>query len=171
MILVRGLHQSAPPLPALSFEEFFEAERPRLFRALLLVTRNTHEAEELMQDAFMKVWERWDRVQFLENPTAYLYTTAMNAFRTRYRRALLAAKRTLAPTPSADPFDVVAAHEEALQRLGRLTQRQRAALVLTDLLGHSFEQAAKELGIKPGTVRVLVSQARAALKRGEGSDE
>jgi DNA-directed RNA polymerase specialized sigma24 family protein len=51
-----------------------------------------------------------------------------------------------------------------------LTPRQRAAVVLTELLGHSFDKAATELRIKPGTVRVLVSQARATLKRVEAND-
>src|SRR5947207_1099906 len=48
----------APP----GFESFFELRHERLFRALWLVTRNRHEAEELTQDAFLKVWQRWDRV-------------------------------------------------------------------------------------------------------------
>ena len=47
---------------ALAFEEFFEAERARLFRALLLVTHDSAESEDLMQEAFVRVWERWDRV-------------------------------------------------------------------------------------------------------------
>ena len=44
------------------FEAFFEAHRRRLYGALTLVTGNRFEAEEIMQDAFLRVWERWDRV-------------------------------------------------------------------------------------------------------------
>jgi DNA-directed RNA polymerase specialized sigma24 family protein len=44
------------------FEVFFEQHHERLFRALWLLIRNRHEAEEVMQDAFLRVWERWDRV-------------------------------------------------------------------------------------------------------------
>jgi RNA polymerase sigma-70 factor, ECF subfamily len=39
---------------------------------------NRAEAEELAQDAFLKVWERWDRVADIEEPVGYLYRTAMN---------------------------------------------------------------------------------------------
>lgn len=41
-----------------AFEELFEAERTRLFGALCLLTGNRHEAEDLMQDAFVRVYER-----------------------------------------------------------------------------------------------------------------
>src|SRR5438874_8789087 len=47
---------------AVDFESFFLAHHLRLFRALWLMTRNRHEAEEIMQDAFLRVWERWERV-------------------------------------------------------------------------------------------------------------
>jgi RNA polymerase sigma-70 factor (ECF subfamily) len=168
---VRRIRDTVPLTATESFEAFFEDQRPRLFRALLLVTRNAHEAEEILQDAFLKVWERWDRVRTFEDPTGYLYRTAMNGFRSRYRRTLLAARRTVRLAPAEDPFDAVAAREDALRELGRLTPRQRAAVVLTELLGHSYDQAAEELGIKPGTVRVLVSQARRTLKTSEVRDE
>src|SRR3990170_1698169 len=87
-----------------SFEAFYEAEARILFRRLWLVTGNRAEAEELMQDAFLKVWERWDRVGGMDDPLAYLYRTAMNLFRKRYRRAMLAVRRTVGLAPSNDDF-------------------------------------------------------------------
>jgi DNA-directed RNA polymerase specialized sigma24 family protein len=56
-----GVQQTIDAGPP-DFESFFRAEHARLFRAMYLVTRNSHDAEELMQDAFLNVWERWDRV-------------------------------------------------------------------------------------------------------------
>ena len=47
---------------AVSFESFYVANERRLFRALFVVTGDRHEAEDLMQTAFCKVLERWDRV-------------------------------------------------------------------------------------------------------------
>ena len=92
-----------PPRPA-SFEAFFEAEHERLFRALYLVTGNAQEAEELMQDAFVAVWERWDRVSAMDEPTGYLFRTAMNRFRSRLRRASRAARRAAGSDPGGDAF-------------------------------------------------------------------
>src|SRR5215213_8554685 len=87
-----------------AFEAFYEAEARTLFRRLWLVTGNRAEAEELMQDAFLSVWERWDRVGGLDDPIGYLYRTAMNLFRKRYRRAMLAVRRTVGLAPSNDDF-------------------------------------------------------------------
>lgn len=87
-----------------SFETFYQAEARTLFRRLWLVTGNHAEAEELMQDAFLRVWERWDRVGGMDDPLGYLYRTAMNLFRKRYRRAMLAVRRTAGLAPSIDDF-------------------------------------------------------------------
>jgi hypothetical protein len=70
------------PTP-LTFEELFAAEHESLFRALYLITGSTQESEELMQDAFLKVFERWDRVQMMENPGGYLCRVAINGARSR----------------------------------------------------------------------------------------
>jgi RNA polymerase sigma-70 factor (ECF subfamily) len=76
-----------------SFEEFYEATFRRVFTALRLVTGDRHEAEEVAQDAFVRVFERWDRVGNLEDPTGYLFRISMKLFRSRYRRASLGLRR------------------------------------------------------------------------------
>jgi RNA polymerase sigma-70 factor (ECF subfamily) len=146
-----------------AFEAFFETTRARLFRSLVLITHDPGEAEEIMQDAFVRVWERWDHVGTMDDPVGYLFRTAMNLHRSRLRRALVAAKRAMRSTEGADPFDEVAARDEALRSLALLTPRQRAAIVTTELLGYSSDEAGAILGIRPGTVRALTSRARATL--------
>ena len=148
----------------LGFEEFFETERARLFRALLLITHDSADAEDLMQEAFARVWERWDRVGTLDDPVGYLFKTALNLRRSALRRAMMAAARSPRPTAEGDPFESVIRHDDAVRSLAALTKRQRAAIVVTELLGYSSEEAGRILGIRPGTVRTLTSQARAAIK-------
>jgi RNA polymerase sigma-70 factor, ECF subfamily len=75
------------------FDEFFEDEHERLFKALYFVTGNKHDAEELMQDAFLRLWERWDSMGRIEDPTGYLYRVALNGFRMRRRRAATALRK------------------------------------------------------------------------------
>jgi RNA polymerase sigma factor (sigma-70 family) len=155
-----------------SFEEFFRDEHARLLRALFLVTGNESEAEELMQEAFLRMWERWDRVSGLDDTTGYLYRTAMNAFRSRYRRAVRATRRLVRLAPRTDPFEAVEERDLVARALATLSPRQRAALVLTELLGYGSEEAGRMLGVKPVTARVLASQARTALRaRLEPTDE
>jgi RNA polymerase sigma-70 factor, ECF subfamily len=150
------------------FEGFFEDQHTALFRALWLVTRNRHEAEEVMQDAFLRVWERWDHVGSLSDPVGYLYRTAMNVFRSRARRAKVAIRLAVGHFPADDELAKVEQREDIVRALAPLTPRQRAALVLTDLLGLTSEQAGEALQIKASTVRVLVARARAALRKEPG---
>jgi RNA polymerase sigma-70 factor (sigma-E family) len=150
--------------PPANFEAFFEAEHARLLRALYLVTGDPQEAEELMQDAFVAVWERWDRVRSMDEPTGYLYRTAMNRFRSRLRRAARATRRALAPRDSPDAFADVERRDTVARALAALPERQRAAIVLTELLGFGSEEAGRLLGVKDVTVRSLASQARASLR-------
>jgi RNA polymerase sigma-70 factor (ECF subfamily) len=75
-----------------------------------------------------------------------------------------AAKRSLRAPGEHDPFERVIDRDEAVRSLAALTPRQRAAVVVTELLGYSSEEAGTILGIRPGTVRTLTAQARAALQ-------
>ncbi len=153
------------------FESFFLAHHLPLYRALWLMTRNRHEAEEVMQDAFLRVWERWDRVSALPDPEGYLYRTAMNAFRSRARRAAVALRKAVGQLPADDQLAEVEAREAVVRALAPLPPRQRAAIVLTDVLDMTSEEAAKALGVKAVTVRVLAARARATLKRGMGEGD
>ena len=156
------VHEAASP--PVAFEEFFQQEGHGLYRALWLVTRSRFEAEELTQEAFVRVLERWDRVSEMEDPHAYLYRTAMNAFRTSYGRALLAAKRTMRVLPADDAIAEIDERDAVVRALARLSPRQRAAVVLTDMLGFGSEEAARMLGIRASTLRMHASRAHTALK-------
>ncbi len=147
-----------------TFESFFEDHHRDVYAAMWLITRNRQEAEEIMQDAFLRMWERWDRVGGLDDPTGYLYRTAMNVFRSRKRRTALALRRLgQAPAPD-DLLDSIERREVLVAALASLTPRERAAVVMTDVLGFSSEEAAEALGIKSATVRVLASRGRGRMK-------
>lgn len=147
-----------------AFESFFEDERERLLRALSVITGSRAEAEDLAQEAFTKVFERWETVAAMEDPAGYLHRTAMNLFRNQYRRTKVAIARAVGIGPEQDVFKPVEDRDTAARALGSLTPRQRAALVLTEGLGYSGEEAGQLLGIKASTVWALTHQARAALQ-------
>jgi len=115
-----------------TFESFFAATNPRLFTALWLVTGDRYEAEEIAQDAFLRVFERWERVGTLENPESYVFRTAMNVFRNRYRRAALALRRSLSLAPEAsDELAAVEDRDEVIRLLqpheGKMSRDVRLA--------------------------------------------
>jgi RNA polymerase sigma-70 factor, ECF subfamily len=147
-----------------SFEAFFDAEHRKLFGTLSVVTGDLGEAEEIMQEAFIRVWERWERVGSHPDPAGYLFRTAFNVQRNRYRRAVTAARRVVVPIPARDAFALVDEQASLAVVLRTLTTRQRTAIVLTEMIGYDSEEAGRLMGIRPSTVRVLASKARATLR-------
>jgi RNA polymerase sigma factor (sigma-70 family) len=150
------------------FATFFADEHPGLLKLVFFVTGDRAEAADLAQDAFLKLWERWDRVERIADPKAYLFRVALNGSRMRARAARRAARRLVGLTPSFDPFDEVHVREDVRAMLRNLTPRQRAALVLLDMYGYASDEAARILGVRPSTVRALASQGRAVLRASGG---
>jgi len=162
--------EGGPIEPGLLFEAFYAEEHARLFGLMCLVTADRSEAEEITQEAFVRVWERWARVAVMERPGGYLQRTAMNEFRRRTHRRGLATRflpRLTQGRYPQDPNEGTVLLHEALQVL---EPRQRAALVLTELLGYSAEEAGRVLGVKASTIGALKYQGRARLKEVEIDD-
>lgn len=158
-----GIEQAAGAIP-LTFDDLYAAEHDRLYGALFFITGSSADAEELMQDAFLKLWERWDRIDAIQDPVAYLFRVALNGFRMRLRHAKVVAARHLPTIEPRDSFAEVEMHEDVRRMLLRLPHRQRAALVLTEIFGYGSDQASEILGVRAATVRSLASQGRAALR-------
>ena len=147
-----------------SFETFFEQTHQRLFGGLCLVTGNRHEAEEIMQDAYLKIWERWDRVSGMDDPTGFLFRTAMNGFRSRYRRASVAIRKGMSLAPDIDDLAAIEDRDEVVRILRPLSPAERAAIVLTTMFGYSSAEAGRLLGVKAATVRAHATRARAGAR-------
>ncbi|MDP9341956.1 MAG: sigma-70 family RNA polymerase sigma factor [Actinomycetota bacterium] len=147
-------------------ERLFRAEHRRLLRALYLLTGGDRaEAEDLMQEAFVRVLQRWDRIRRMDDPTGYLYRTAMNAFRSRWRRRGVERLRRPTPVTPPDPIQAAEDRDAILRALREVPPRQRLALVLTEFLDLRPPEAAAVLGVEEVTARSLASQARARIRR------
>ena len=153
------------------FDTFFEDEHERLFKALYFVTGNRQDAEELMQDAFLKLWERWGDIHRIDDPTAYLFRIALNGFRMRRRRAAMAIRKVLPIPERRDEYLDAEMREDVRALLLKVTPRQREALLLVDLLGYPSEQAARILRVRPSTVRALATKGRRVLRAAEGAQD
>jgi len=151
---------------AQAFEDFFDAHYERLLRVLYLSTGNRHEAEDLAQDAFVRVYERWSRVGGIENPAGYLYRVALNARRSRLRRVRVAAAKALRlrPEPPPDPHDAAEDRLTVRRALATLPDGQREAVVLVEWLDLTDAEAGQVLGCTPGAVRTRLHRARSALR-------
>jgi RNA polymerase sigma factor (sigma-70 family) len=154
----------ADPMGQTSFEGFFGEQRDGLFRALWLLTRDRHEAEDIAQEAFVRLLEHWDRLARIADPSAYLYRTAMNLWRSRLRRTAHAAKRIVQAPAGPDEMAAIDSTDAAVRALSHLPPMQRAAICLVDLLDMTSEQAAAALDIRSSTVRVHLARGRKALR-------
>ena len=154
--------QSEPQLVALC-----QAEHPRLVGLMLLYVHDRDVAEELAQEALVRLCERWPRVSGMDNPAAWLMTVATNLARSSLRRraAEQRARRrhgpTTPPPPSpVDPGTVL----EIRQAVRALPDRQRVAIAYRYYAGLSVRETAAAMQIAEGTVRALTSQGLAGLR-------
>jgi RNA polymerase sigma-70 factor (ECF subfamily) len=154
----------------LEFAVFFREEYRKLFHALILACGDRAEAEDIAQDAFVTVFDRWDRVGAMSSPGGYLYAVAFNERRRRARRAALW-RRHRQQVELADDASVAAIARADIQRaLQQLTREQRDALVLVEFVGLTSEEAAEVLGVAAPAIRSRVHRARLYLRE-EWSDD
>jgi RNA polymerase sigma-70 factor (sigma-E family) len=147
------------------FEEYVRGRWAAWFRVAYLLTGDHHGAEDLVQQALLKVAGRWRQVEAGGDPDAYvkkvLYHEHVSRWRRRRRRVT---EVHVEPPHSAVPdrADAVADAVALTRALLRLPARQRAVLVLRYYEDLTETQTAELLGIRPGTVK---SHARDALAR------
>lgn len=149
---------NAPGWPD-GFADLYRSARQPMVRVAYLVTRSPARAEELVQDAFVEVLQRW---QGIDNPAAYLRTSVVRAAvrskRRRQREDEFAARQL--PDVVVDP-----AIDEMRAALADLPAKQRAALVLRFYEDCSHEQIAATLGCSPGAARLLTHRALNSLRK------
>ncbi len=163
-------HTDVSASPKARFEGFFAAQHPRLVRAMFLLTLDVAEAQDLAQEAMVRVFERWERVRRMRSPEGYLYRTALNLHRSRLRRLRRWAEvGRQAHRAEPDPLERAEQHLELDRLLAALPEGQRAALVLREWVGMSDGEVARCLGIGPSSVRSRISRARQALRAEEVS--
>lgn len=152
---------SGPPPDRAPLERLYRAEYPRTVHLARLLTGDHHRAEELAQEAFVRVARR---VADLENPAGYLHTTLVNLCRDHGRRTATVRRTPLDP-PMASPEPPLPRDvDEIWQAVQGLSDRRREAVVLRYWADLPLNDVASLLGVRPGTARSLVHRGLADLK-------
>lgn len=147
---------------------------PRLVGALSLRTGSRALAEELAQETFVRVWERWPTVQAMDSPEAWAFRVALNLASSRFRR--LGAERRARARLEARPVEHASLDtggpERALVRdaIAALPPRQRNVVILRYFSDLSIAETAQVMGCAEGTVKSLTSKAVDALRATLGAD-
>jgi len=163
----RGVRRSA-------FEGLFRDNYAGLVRVAWLLVDSKDSAEEIVQEAFMRLFQQWDRLDHVDAAPAYLRATVVNLARSRLRtRSVRRRHRSgpLDPEPAAE-LRVLARDEEneVLVAMAKLPRRQRECVVLRYYLDLSEAEIASTLGISRGSVKSHTSRALAALSSTLGDD-
>jgi RNA polymerase sigma-70 factor (ECF subfamily) len=145
------------------FTEFYGASFVRLVGQLYAMTGDLAEAQDAVQEAFIRAWERRRRLDAGGNPEAWVRVTAWRIAMSRWRRTR-AGQRLLSSLPA--PPAVAGPDPARVALIGALRQvpaEQRRALVLFHLCDLTVEQIAAETGASTGTVKSRLARGRAAL--------
>lgn len=168
-----GPENAAPWAPP-SWDEVVRMYGPQVFRLAYRLTGNRHDAEDLTQDVFVRVFRSLASYTpgtfdgWLHRITTNLFLDGARR-RSRIRFEALAddAPERLAgrePTP-AQHYDDTHWDDDVQRALDALPPEFRAAVVLCDIEGLSYEEIAEVLGIKLGTVRSRIHRGRAQLRQ------
>lgn len=142
-------------------EEFtlvYRAQRDRLRRVAYLMTGQAAVAEELVQDAFVRLHEHWEAVDV---PAAWLRTTLVRLCLTWRDRAAMGRAREPRTGGSVEPPDI----DETWERLAALPRDQRVALVLRYYEDLPDAEIARVMQCSPTTVRTRIHRALSMLRK------
>lgn len=141
---------------------------PRLLGLLISIGGSRSEAEEVAQDAYVRLLQHWSKVRGYEDPESWVRVVAVRLLISRRRRAKVATLglRRLAGRAQQhqhEQSDLTAAAVAISAALDALPVSQRAVVILHHVMDLPVEQVASELRVPVGTVKSRLSRARAAL--------
>ena len=148
--------------------ELYTAHYRSLVRLAAFLTGDRDNAEEVVQDAYVKVHGSWRGLREPDKAEAYLRTAVVNLSRSRLRRRVVAAKHR--PEPMSDVASAESSAMRTVQRdlvmhaLQQLPPRQREAVVLRYYGDLSEAQTAAAMGCSTGAVKSHMSRAMASLR-------
>jgi RNA polymerase sigma-70 factor (ECF subfamily) len=156
-----------------SWQDVVSTHSPRVYRLAYRLTGNQHDAEDLTQEVFVRVFRSLSRYT-PGNFEGWLHRITTNLFLDQARRRQRirftplpedASDHLVGREPSAaDAFELTRLDDEVQAALAELPPDFRAAVVLCDIEGLSYEEIAATLGVKIGTVRSRIHRGRAQLR-------
>jgi RNA polymerase sigma-70 factor (sigma-E family) len=151
------------PARAEDLSRLFEAHNADVVRIAFYLTGSWAVAEELAQEAFLRLWRRWGGLRDHGKAAGYLRATVVNLSRSTLRRRLVELRHQRTLSEEAREPDPIARLDIA-RALARLPARKRACVVLRHLADLSVEETAAVLGISTGSVKSQTHKAMRLLE-------
>ena len=158
-------------MPASLFKQLLLPLYPRLQRVALRLLDNAEDAEDMVQEVYMKLWSKRDALPDVKDVEAYCVTLTKNMCIDRLRIAE-AEKEDMDEVPImlAETDDVEAqverhdAVEQVKQIIGTLPEHQQQVITLRDIEDCSFEEIVEQTGLTAVNIRMLLSRARRTIR-------
>ena len=147
-----------------SFDAFYNASVRKVIGQLHAMTGSRSDAEDCVQEAFARAWQRWDTVSTYGDPEAWVRTVAYRVSISAWRKAT--SMRTAYRKHGAPDDDTRGLNPDYVAIMSALRQvptGQRQAIVLHHLVGLSVDEIAQETGVASGTIKARLSRGRHAL--------
>src|ERR671929_218549 len=149
-----------------SFERLYKKHAGDVYRYALVVLRNEADAEDVTQTTFMNAYRALERGERPRAPQNWLIAIAHNVCRQRFRQSQRRPNEVELNEELAEAYveeDSISA-EDIRRALGHLGFNQRAALVMRELEGRSYQEIAEILGLSVSAVETRIFRARGALR-------
>jgi RNA polymerase sigma-70 factor (ECF subfamily) len=146
-----------------TFDEFYAGSYRRLVGQIYAMCGNFAEAQDCVQEAFVRAWDKRRSLDLDQAPEAWVRTVAYRLAVSRWRRATKALRPPDRAYASSGPPEPGISRVALARGLQQLPANQRRAIVLHHLCDLSVSEIAIETGVPIGTVKARLSRGRAAL--------
>lgn len=143
------------------FRQVYDAYGPGLYRFCLLQMKNSADAEDVLQDVFLKRLYHAPAFQSPEHERNWLFQVAINLCRDEWRRS----RRSELPLEAAASVSLPPAELSLLDQAADLPEKQRTALHLYYYEGYTVREIARLLGVTVPTVKMRLKRGREALRK------
>ena len=140
-----------------------------LYRVAFYMLESEAEAEDAVQEVFLKLWDTRAQLDAVQSPKAYSIRLLKNLCLNRIRKARQLWFQPELPDaetgrPQDDTLDARQRLDKVLEGIKSLPERQREILILRSFEGCSYAEIARKTGMSPASARVQLARARKTLK-------
>ncbi|GAA2722630.1 sigma-70 family RNA polymerase sigma factor [Actinocorallia aurantiaca] len=151
------------PSESPDFADFYQAVHPGLVAEFYAYTGDLGEAQEIVQEAFIRAWTHWRKISRYDQPRAWVARVGYRLAVSRWRKARTALFSLLRHGPPPNVAEPSAASVALAAALRALPDSQRRAVIMHHLSGYSIAEIAAAEGVADGTVKARLSRGRRRL--------